>query len=601
MDLAGKLTTIGLAEVFQNIAFNHHTGTLLLKRGDKKAQIAFENGRIRAAKVAGETLDYLDIARRSQLAPEDVLAKAANATRRRTLKSYLLAAGELDEPRYDGAIATYVEETILPLFGWTAASFTFEEGAIKERTFDKEQIGCAIDLDPQAVAMEAARRVDEWEDLAPYVPTEKEVLVVTGARPAGQMPPKAERLFPLLDGTRDLATVVKEAPLKKFDIMKTVAVLVEQGVLVPATADRVRSLATQALAAGKVTLAARRLEVALTLDPDDLDTRRELVRLYERAGRKYDAAREQVKLAEEQQARGDLDGALESFERANVLAPGDLDILEKILSLHEARGEQARAVKVGRRLAETLVAQEMYEDALPLYERLLENHESNVSLRESLANCLVKLKQNKPAAKHLLLLAGRAYDKKAFDVALKYYRRVVAIDAKNKEAAERVQEIESGAAEARRARKRRWLFRLGFAGLATLVVFQGLREWNAQSSLMEAAHAAARDLTKDNGDRTRADVLTRYAAICADHPFTRSGTAARDTVRELLDAEVARMNDWVQNIAAAQTTIDVEYRLGRTEKLLKQLDAIPYPAEVLPAWEESRDRLRRRIAQLLDR
>ena len=176
MDLAGKLSTLGLAEVFQNIAFNNHTGTLLLKHGAKKAWIGFDSGRIRASKVADEKLDYLDIARRSELASEEVLAKAAAG--RRTLKSYLLAAGELDESTYDATIAAYVQEAILPLFGWTRASFAFEEGKIKERIFDKEQLGCAVDLDPQGVAMEAARRADEWEGMEPYVPGDEDVLVL---------------------------------------------------------------------------------------------------------------------------------------------------------------------------------------------------------------------------------------------------------------------------------------------------------------------------------------------------------------------------------------------------------------------------------------
>ncbi|MHC4972028.1 MAG: DUF4388 domain-containing protein [Planctomycetota bacterium] len=599
MDLAGKLSTLGLAEVFQNIAFNSHTGTLLLKHGSKKAWVAFESGRIRAAKVAGEKLDYLDIARRSELASEDVLAKAAAG--RRTLKSYLLAAGELDEPTYDATVAAYVQEAILPLFGWTRASFAFEEGKVKERIFDSEQLGCAIDLDPQGVAMEAARRADEWEGMAPYVPEDEDVLVLNGERPACELPPQAERLFPLLDGTRDLATVIKDAPLKKFDVQKAVSILVEQGVLVPATADRVRELAKQAAAAGKVTLAARRLEVALDLDPDDLETRRHLVRLFERAGRKYDAAREQTKLAAAQADRGDVDGALESYERAEVLSPGDLDILEKILNLHEKRGDKVRAVRVGRRLAEALVVKELYEDALPLYERLLKENEQSVSLREALANCLVRLAEPKKAANQLLVLARRAYDRNEFDVALKFYRRIITLVPKHKESNERVKEIDSGTAAARLARKRRRYYRLAYVCVLILLGYQCLREFRGHKALHGVAAAANQDLAKDNGDRTRAVVLERYAQLCAEHPLTHSSSLAGESVRELLEAEIARMREWLEGVPQAKTTIDVEYRLGRAEKMLNRIEAIDLPGDVQPLWDDARDRLTRRMAQLVER
>ena len=147
MDLAGKTTTLGLAEVFQNIAFNNHTGSLTLKQGDQKAQIAFEGGRIRAVKVHGADFDYLDIARRCQLASEEVLAKAEGSNLKRTLRAYLLASGDLDEERYDATIAGYVEDAILPLFGWKAAAFSFEEGKLKTRVFDGTEWSALVEAE----------------------------------------------------------------------------------------------------------------------------------------------------------------------------------------------------------------------------------------------------------------------------------------------------------------------------------------------------------------------------------------------------------------------------------------------------------------------
>jgi len=92
------------------------------------------------------------------------------------------------------------------------------------------------------------------------------VVVHTGIHDA-ELPEKADRLLPLFDGTRTLSEIVKEAPLTKFEVSKLAVSLVETGVLVPATAERVRELAVQARVAGNVNLATHRLEVALALDP----------------------------------------------------------------------------------------------------------------------------------------------------------------------------------------------------------------------------------------------------------------------------------------------------------------------------------------------
>jgi len=600
MDLAGKLSTIGLAEVFQNIAFNNHSGTLTLKEGEKKAQVAFEAGKVRAAKVAGQDLDYLDIARRCELAPEEILAKAESTNRKRTLKAYLLANGALDEAQYDATIAAYVEEEILPLFAWRAASFSFEEGKLKERVFDREQLGCDIALDPTGVAMEAARRLDEWETIHEYVPTDKEVLVHAGVRDV-ELPAGAERLLPLLDGTRNLEQVAKESPLKKFDVFKCVATLVQMGVLMPATAERVRELAVAARTAGKVTLAARRLEVALELDPEDLETRVELVRLYERAGRKYDAAREQCKLAEAQAERGDMEGALDSYERASVLAPDDLDILERILGLHEGRGDIPRAEKVGRRLAEALAAQGMYEDALPLYERLLKSNDGNMALRESLANCLVKLEQGKDAARHLLAIADAACERRDFATARRYYRRILTLDDKHKAAKEKLQEIESGEVEARLRRRRRWRRRVLLVVAAALLAVQLGREWLAQSALQKAHVTTVTGLSKHNDERARVVALQRYLEIARRNAWTLGGHEAAATAGELLTAEVVRMDLWVQQAIEARTTIEVEASIGLAQKQLRRLDGLTWPDDLAPLWQSHRDRLTSRIANLLER
>ncbi len=172
---------------------------------------------------------------------------------------------------------------------------------------------------------------------------------------------------------------------------------------------------------------------------------------------------------------------------------------------------------------------------------------------------------------------------------------------KHKESNERTKEIESGAAAARLARKRRRYYRLAYVCVLVLLGYQCLREFRGHKALHNAASMATQDLARDNGDRTRAVVLARYARLCSEHPLTHSGTLASDSVRELLEAEIARMRAWLDSVPLAKTTIDVEYRLGRAEKMLNRIEALDLPGGVQPLWDDARDDLTRRMAQLVER
>lgn len=596
MGVAGELSTIGLAEVFQNLAFNHLSGTLTLTHGEDKAHVAFEDGRIRAVSFSGRKIDYADAARRAGLVDDELLAQASNGKRRRTLKAFLRASGPLNEEAFDATIASQVEEELLPLFGWGGA-FTFEEGRISERRFDKEQRDCGIDLDPMGVAMEAARRHDEWQGLAPYIPSEKEILVMPAGRP-DELEDGADRLLDLIDGTRSLGEVIKKARVKKYDAQRIVGQLVELGWLQPATPGLLRDLAAKAKATGEINLAAQRLEVARERDPSDLDVRRDLVHVYERAERRNDAARELAAVAAELQRRGDLQQAHEAFDRAAVLAPRDLDVLEQVFEFHVTRGDKPRALRAGRRLAETLAAQGMHEDARPLYERLLREHHDHEGLREALAHCLLELEDTAGALEHLQWIAVRTYERGEFDGALRRLRRILELDEENEQAAELIEQIESGAAENRLRRRRRRLIAICLAPVLGLVCWQVAREYNGVAGLHAAQYASVAKLALDNADDARLAAMERYAKVCAEHPFTRSEVLARETLRTLMVSEVGRVRDLCMKAGDAESLAEVEYTLGRAETLVDSLDRLALPTELEGFWKNARKSLRGKIEEL---
>ncbi|MCZ6787214.1 MAG: DUF4388 domain-containing protein [Planctomycetota bacterium] len=582
MGFAGELATIGLAEVFQNLAFNKLTGTLSLEEGNKTAHVHFEAGVIRMVSMgANKPYDYAAIIGKSQVVPQKAFDAALKKRRRRTLKAALQAvAASFDEEAYDHVLASHVEEEVLLLFGWTHATFTFEERRADERLFDREQRDCTFGLDPQAVAMEAARRLDEWESISRHLGSEKEIFLPARGTENEEVTPQVALLIDLLDGVNDLGAVVEHMPQSKFEVMKCIADMVGSGQLVRATALHLRDLAVRASAAGEVNRATRHLEAALEREGGDLDIRRELVKLYEKSGHKNEAAREHKKLAFALTEMGDLDGALQAYERASVLVPHDTSSLEKIIEIHESRGEKEALIKAGRRLGEAFVAEALYDDALAVYKRLVKADEHSSALREALAEVYVKLKQPKKASAELMPMAERAYVRGAFNEALHHYRNIIRVDRGCDEAAERIDEIESGRIRLHRTMRRRQVVAASTGVVVALLLWQGGREWFGQQALHRIATASLGVEPQSEVDPSRINIMGRYATVCGDFPFTWAEARAEEALAILVLKELERLHGLVA----------VDPR--SVEEDVRRIDAIRgFNPEVEQLWNDGRDRL----------
>jgi len=585
MGFAGELTTIGLSEVFQNVAFNRLTGVLTVRERGRRAAVYLDDGMIRAFKPdTDRSLDYVVIAERHHVAPSQAVRDAAKRRRRRTLKEGLQNLKGFDEVRYDAAVAAAIKEEVILLFGWRNASFVFEESRPRDGTFDKEQLDCDIAIDPQTVAMEAARRVDEWETIAHQVETDRDIFLPVDAQLADDATPVMREIVDKLDGTRDLSQIIEEVSYGRFEVLRVVATLSEHGNVVRATPDQLRDLAKEAEEKREIHRALRFLESALQMDSTNLDLRAELVVLYERAGRRTEAANEYKRLGRAQEEGGDLDGALESYGRAAALVPYEADALERIVNIHDARGDKGAFMRAGLRLAEALSTQALLEEALDVYRRLLDQDHDSVVLRESIAATYIKLHESKKAAKELLHLAQSAWQQQKFDRALHYYRNVLAVDRDCEEAGLRIEEIERGRAQMRRRASRRRIVVMLSTLLFGLALWQGSREWFAQAALHEAAHVTFNGLPRRNIDDSMVDAVAIYAEVHREHPFTFASGLAEETVRDLLLSELERIREAVADDP------------DEAERLVRRLSSVRWPREVKRLWRDSRDLMLETIA-----
>ena len=387
-----------------------------------------------------------------------------------------------------------------------------------------------------------------------------------------------------LDGTRDVRRLIEEMPCGRFEVLRHVAALSEQGFVVRAAPSQLCALARAAEEQRDVDRAVRLLEAALAMDPAHLEARHELIRLYERTGRRAEAANEYKRLGQAQESAGDPKGALESYAKATGLVPYDVEALERVANIHE-HGDPKEYMRAGLRLAEAFSTQSLLDEALEVYKKLLASDQESVVLRESLAATYIKLHEAKPAAKELLFLAQRAWDKKDIDRALNYYRNILAVDRDCDEAAKRIEEIERTRHDARGRRRRR---RIGFTLLGLLLgagLWQGTREWFAAEALHEAARAALGGLVRRHADDAVAEAIEAYARVPHEFPWTTGADRAEEIVRGLLLDQLASIRTQARDDAEAADT------------RLRRLSRVKWPDDVKRLWAEGRDRALEDIAR----
>jgi len=365
----------------------------------------------------------------------------------------------------------------------------------------------------------------------------------------------------------------------RFELLRRIARLKAMGLVVRADFEQLRTLSATAEENGEVTRAIGHLEAAVEMGCEDPGIALDLARLYQRGARPKDAAGQFTRGGREQERKGDMDGALESYEHAAALVPYETGALERIVEIHRDRGAKTELFDAGLRLAEALAANGRLEESLEIYHGLLASDEQNVRLRKAVAATYIKLHEPDRAAGELTLLADRAWQAEDYERALHYYRSVLAVKHDSPKAAQRVEVLERGELwERRKVRRKRTLLAVATL-LLGLFVWQASREWSARRALHEAAHASLLEVGSKGADASLIDAIARYSEICEDYAFTRGARDAEDAARSLLMDEIHR----------------IRYALPRdpeqAEALLRHLERVRLPEALQPLWRNARDPL----------
>lgn len=229
MAIKGSLKEASLPDVLQLLALGQKSGCLSIADRSNFGYIYFDKGRISYASIVNRR-DRLGeiLARHGKITPEQLDAAIHRQSRERDKKlgEILVAQGVLSQQDLERYIRMQIEEAVYYLFTWTQGTFNFEADV------RPEQQDFLVNINPQSLLLEGARRVDEWSLIEKKIPSFDLIFVVDSDRldiSDAVLTDMQQRLLPLLDGSRDVNQVVEDFGLGEFEIGKALYGLITAG------------------------------------------------------------------------------------------------------------------------------------------------------------------------------------------------------------------------------------------------------------------------------------------------------------------------------------------------------------------------------------
>lgn len=224
----GEFGEILIPDILTFLDMIGKTGTLSVTREGERKRIFWDRGEIAFAdsSVRDEQIsDYLclngwiDAAAREAVKP--------NAERPDDLIKSLLRSGALEPAVLPKALKLLVLDIVYSLFDWHEGSFTFEitPAAYGEKVVLKTSVSNII--------MEGTRRMDEWQRIREYFPT-NDVYPIPVANPpevAVKLPPMEAEVLERIDGRSNIRDIVRQVEHDLFSVLNALLTLQNAGLI----------------------------------------------------------------------------------------------------------------------------------------------------------------------------------------------------------------------------------------------------------------------------------------------------------------------------------------------------------------------------------
>jgi tetratricopeptide (TPR) repeat protein len=229
MAIKGSLKEASLPDVLQLLAMGKKTGCLAVTHRNNFGYIYFEKGQISYASIVNRRDRIGDILVKSGSVTQAQLESAISAQalhRDKRIGELLVAQGAITKEALDQQIRLQIEEAVYFLFTWMQGTFNFEADV------RPEEQDLQVSINPESLLLEGARRIDEWTLIEKKIPAfdlvfdvDRKKLEESGVA----LTREQEIVVDLLDGRRDVSSIMEQSGLGEFDAGKAIYGLVSAG------------------------------------------------------------------------------------------------------------------------------------------------------------------------------------------------------------------------------------------------------------------------------------------------------------------------------------------------------------------------------------
>ncbi len=165
MSLIGSLEDLALGDILQILSLSRRSGILYLTRKGEEGKIVFIEGQIISASSTLHPNNILELLRGGDILQDKQLAEITNRLKtgnKTDAKAFLIESSMVKADVIEDIVQNYITNTIFDFFTWEEGNFNFE---ITENLKKVYKPGLdsylAAPLNPQYVAMEGTRKIDE--------------------------------------------------------------------------------------------------------------------------------------------------------------------------------------------------------------------------------------------------------------------------------------------------------------------------------------------------------------------------------------------------------------------------------------------------------
>jgi len=347
----GNLEVLNLSDIFQSLAMNRHSGTLIVTDGKREKKIFFAEGEIKLLSSSRrQRLGDLLVAS-GKITEDDLdLALKLQKQSRKRLGEILVEEGFCEGEDIDRLVRQQIEEEIYDLFLWRRAEFEFIADQIPEDMSREAPNLTQLSLNTNSLIMEALRRLDEWNLIRNLVPSTKDVFVLTNA-PGLESVDVPERIKveapEVIDGKTTVEGLADRFFVSEFELCKHLAELAQAGLVRALSRDELTTRAEECYVLNDFSGAAALYSRLAELQPDDPEILTPLADSLRRTGAEKQALAMYEQLAQQLESSGrDPSRLRQCYEAITQLDPTRQDLARKLedLDLHEASGGRRRRV-----------------------------------------------------------------------------------------------------------------------------------------------------------------------------------------------------------------------------------------------------------------